>query len=301
MTQITLDARAKINLALDVVGKRPDGYHDLVMVMQQLELCDRVMISSDCKMDDITVGCSNGLVPCDQSNIAYRAARLIKDTYSIDRRVEIFIDKRIPVAAGLAGGSADAAAVIRGLNRIWNLGMDIGDMSAIGSKLGADVPFCIIGGTAFAEGIGDILTPIDAGTAMDILLVKPEIMVSTAWVYKNLDISSIKQRPNIDGMILAIKAGDRRRVAQNLCNVLETVTAAQYPVIEHIKEEMMNAGALGAVMTGSGPTVAGIFDGYDHCMSAAADFRKRFREVIVTKSVVSVNNPKDRSISINED
>jgi 4-diphosphocytidyl-2-C-methyl-D-erythritol kinase len=299
MAQITVDAGAKINLTLDVVGKRIDNYHDVVMVMQQLELCDRVTIASDRKMNGITVDCSNRLVPLGEGNIAYKAARLVMDTYNIDRGVKIYIDKRIPVAAGLAGGSTDAAAVISGLNRHWGLGMEMEDMLAIGAKLGADVPFCIMGGTAVAEGIGDILTPIKAGAAMDILLVKPDIMVSTEWVYKNLDIKSIKKRPDTDGMILAIKAGDRRQVAQNLVNVLETVTATRYTVITTIKEEMMKAGALGAVMSGSGPTVAGIFAGYDDCVRAAAGFSKRFSEVIVTKSIISTNNPEDGCISIN--
>jgi len=291
MRNIVLEAGAKVNLTLDVINKREDGYHNVIMVMQQIELCDYVHLTSCMDENNIKIECSHSDVPTGEENIVYRAAELIKNTFGINKGIIIKIDKNIPVAAGLAGGSTDGAAVITGLNKLWNLNMDTGRMMALGTKLGADVPFCIMGGTALAEGTGEILTPVRASTELDLLLVKPDIMVSTAWAYGNLNPEAINIKPDSDKIIKALKKGDKYKVAAELSNVFETVTAQQYPEIKHIKKTMLDTGALGAVMTGTGPAVVGIYKNRGEAEAAAQDFRSKYAEVIVTRTVMSGTIP----------
>jgi len=285
MDKITLKARAKINLTLDVKRRLESGYHQVDMIMQQLELNDEIEITTVNENGGIKVRTDHSLVPGDRNNLAYKAARLIKDTYNISRQANIRINKNIPVAAGLGGGSADAAAVILGLNRIWKLGLDISSMMRLGIKLGADVPFCILGGTALAGGTGEVLTPVSSAPSMDILLVKPDFMVSTASVYSSLDVASISERPSNAGMIGALEAGDKEGIASRMYNVLEEVTVKRHPEIDIIKKAIIERGALGAVMSGSGPTVAGVFENGERAHRAAKDFSKEYKEVIVTKTV----------------
>jgi 4-diphosphocytidyl-2-C-methyl-D-erythritol kinase len=263
MTETTLQARAKVNLTLDVIERLKDGYHRVEMVLHRLDLADRVRITVGGGKGLIRVESDSPLVPEGRVNIAYRAAQLIRDKY----------------------GSADAAAVIEGLSMLLGLDLDTAGMMRLGTLLGADVPFCFMTGPALAQGKGEVLTPIPSGVVLDLLLVKPDFPVSTAWAYNNLKLSSITKRPDNAGMVSALAKGDKERIASGMVNVLEGVTALRFPEILRIKDKMMERGALGAVMSGSGPTVVGLFRDNKSALSAAEYFGKSYREVITTKTV----------------
>lgn len=273
MEQITRKAYAKINLGLDVVRRRPDGYHEVKMIMQTVRIYDTLTFKKKEQREDVpqimikleqgdTTGTASlkEELPCDESNLIYKAAALIMKTYDIREGVEITLLKRIPIAAGMAGGSTDAAAVFHGLNELFALSMDLEAMKELGVLIGADVPYCIMGGTALSEGIGEILTPLPAPPAAYLLIAKPDIHVSTKFVYENLHADRLQFHPDIDGMAKALKAGSLTGITQRMENVLETVTIREYPVIRQIKEEMKKNGALNALMSGSGPTVFGIYE-----------------------------------------
>jgi 4-diphosphocytidyl-2-C-methyl-D-erythritol kinase len=257
MNSVKLIARGKINLSLDVLAKRPDNYHELKMIMQTIDICDTVTLEST--KGGIEVSCNNRWVPCGPGNIAYKAAELLKSKYAINSGVRITIDKRIPVAAGLAGGSSDAAAVIKGMNLLFSLGLGDVELMDTGKVIGADVPYCIKGGTMLAEGIGEILTSLKPLGRVDIVLIKPKIGLSTAWVYKNLNISEIADRPDTGMLIQAISNSNVSTLAKNMKNVLETVSIRKHEIIKKAKERLLELGALGSMMSGSGPTVFGIF------------------------------------------
>ena len=259
MDRIHLKARAKINLGLDVVGKRPDGYHEVRMVMQMLQLHDQVWIER-VKEPGIRIETNLSFLPTDDRNIAYRAADLLMTKYGIREGVKIRIDKHIPVAAGMAGGSTNCAAVLIGMNRLFGLRLSEEELMALGVRLGADVPYCILGRTALSEGIGEILTPVPGLPECSVLVAKPPFSVSTKYVYSNLKLDNISRHPDIDGMLEALAAQDLYGVTDRLANVLETVTIPEHPEIEKIKQLMLEGGARGALMSGSGPTVFGIFD-----------------------------------------
>ncbi len=252
-----LQAPAKINLTLDVTGKREDGYHDVRMIMETVSLYDTINIK---KSDKISLKCNLSYVPTDEKNIAFKAALLFFEKTGIKGGADIDIFKRIPVAAGMAGGSTDGAAVLKGLNKIYNSPLNRDELYEIASKLGADVPYCIDGRPALAEGIGDILTPLGDMPKTYVLLIKPGISLSTKWVYSQLDASKINVRPNTDGAILDLKAGDIYSLSKKMYNVLEEVSAEKYSVIKEIKNKILHLGALGSIMSGSGPTVFGLFD-----------------------------------------
>jgi 4-diphosphocytidyl-2-C-methyl-D-erythritol kinase len=259
MDSICIKARAKINLSLDVLGKREDGYHDVRMIMQSISLHDKVFLET---LDErcIKVSCDKRWVPSNSDNIAYKAAAVLMDKYNISKGLSIKIVKKIPVAAGLAGGSADAAAVLRGMNELFSLNLKNDELMQLGKSVGADIPFCIKGGTMLAEGIGEVLTDIKPLKNVNIVLVKPRISVSTAWVYKNLDIGKITSRPDTDFLISLIEKNDIQNLAKNMVNVLEAVTINKHGVINEIKDKLVRLGALGSMMSGSGPTVFGIFE-----------------------------------------
>lgn len=266
MDKLYIKARGKINLSLDVVGKRPDGYHDLKMIMQTVELHDEICIS---KADSgISIICEHSLVPEDESNLAYKAAKALCEYTGQNLGVQITISKNIPVAAGMAGGSSDAAAVLKGMNQLFSLGLDMNVLKNIGNKLGADVPYCLWGGTMLAEGTGNILTPLTEFSNVNLVLIKPKIEVSTAWVFKNYNNANVKRRPDTDLLINALGHGNLRAVGENMANVLESVTVKAYPVIEEIKNDLLSYGAIGSVMSGSGPTVFGIFDDFNNAQKA---------------------------------
>ena len=257
MDEISLKALAKINLGLDVLGKREDGYHEVRMVMQTIHLYDRVEIKKT-RSPHIHVETNLYYLPVNEDNLVYRAAKLMKDEFQIKEGVRIVLQKFIPVAAGLAGGSSDAAAVLVGMNRIFNLGLKQNKLMELGLKIGADVPFCIMRGTALAEGIGEKLTALPPMPKCPVLIAKPAISVSTKAVYEGLKLYDGMEHPDIDGVMEGIQQKDLKGVASHMGNILETVTIPMYPVIEDIKKLMLENGALNAMMSGS-PTVFGLF------------------------------------------
>ena len=273
---------AKINLTLDVTGKRDDGYHEVEMIMQTLSLFDLVI--ADKTRGGIHLSTNLHYLPSNEKNIAYKAARLFFDETGIRGGVKLRIHKNIPVSAGLAGGSGNAAAVLVLLNMLYNAGLSENELCSLGAKLGADVPYCITGGTQLSSGIGEVLSPLPPMPKLNILLVKPFINVSTAEVYKEIDSAVITRRPDTAAMTAAIERGDTCAVAGNLCNVMEYVTERQYPVISYIKSKMKADGALGALMSGSGPSVFGIFEDYETAFRSAAGFLRSFRDVFVVKT-----------------
>lgn len=258
MNRIEMKAPGKINLSLDVLHRRPDGYHEVKMIMQTVGLYDLVVLERIPAGIEIECGCP--WVPNDEGNIAYKAAQLLLNSYSIDTGIRIKIKKMIPVAAGMAGGSTDAAAVMKGMNQLFNLGLGMNELMKLGKNIGADVPFCMKGGTMLAEGIGEVLTELPSFSGVDIVLVKPKIGVSTAWVYKNLDIARIKERPDTQLLMEALEHKDKKLVSHNMKNVLEMVTIQKYDIIEEIKNRLIKLRALGSMMSGSGPTVFGVFE-----------------------------------------
>ena len=258
MDKLELKALAKINLGLDVLGRRENGYHDVRMVMQTIYLYDDVILEKT-KEPGIHLETNLPYLPVDENNIAYKAARILMDEFDIQTGMNIRLRKFIPVSAGMAGGSTDAAAVLFGMNRMFDLQLSEQQLKDRGVKLGADVPYCIMRGTVLAEGIGEILTPLSPMPKCYVLIAKPGISVSTKTVYEKFDALTEVPHPDIDGLIQGLDGGDLRRVAASMGNVLEGVTIGEYPVIEEIKNVMKQEGALNAMMSGSGPTVFGIF------------------------------------------
>ena len=258
MDNISLKALAKINLGLDVTGKREDGYHDVRMIMQSIHLYDRVEIKKT-RSPKIRVEVNLYYLPVDENNLVYKAAAIMKERYGIKEGVRITLQKFIPVAAGLGGGSSDAAAVLVGMNRMFKLGLKQEELMKVGAQIGADVPFCVMRGTALAEGIGEKLTALPPMPKCPVLIAKPGVSVSTAEVYQNLKLYDGMKHPDIDGMIEAIQSKDLNGIAAKMENILETVTIPRYPVIKEIKKIMLDNGSLNAMMSGSGPSVFGLF------------------------------------------
>ena len=260
MKEIKLKAKAKINLGLDVLRKREDGYHEVRMIMQTIPLYDKLTIRTAEDDAQIRVQTNLHFLPVGEDNLVYKAAKLLMDEFQIKQGLEIELVKYIPVAAGMAVGSSDAAATLVGVNKLFELGLSMEELMARGVKIGADVPFCVMRGTALAEGIGEKLTPLPPMPKCHILIAKPGIHVSTKFVYGNLRANELKEHPDIDGQIRALKCGDLSELARLMGNVLETVTIPEYPVIRRIKDTMKEYGALNAMMSGSGPTVFGLFE-----------------------------------------
>jgi 4-diphosphocytidyl-2-C-methyl-D-erythritol kinase len=256
VVKLLVKAPAKINLTLDVLHKRTDGYHEVEMIMTTIDLADRLELSL-LDEDRIQIISHNRFVPDDERNLAYQAAQLLKERYKIKKGVAIQIEKTIPVAAGLAGGSSDAAAVLRGLNKLWNLGLSLDELAELGSEIGSDVSFCVYGGTALAKGRGELITELPAPPTCWVILAKPSIGVSTADVYRRLDLSRISH-PNTKEMIKAIETNDYHKVCENMGNVLEDVTMKMHPEVALIKDQMKRFGADAVLMSGSGPTVFGL-------------------------------------------
>lgn len=269
MRRINLRAMAKINLSLDVVGTRPDGYHDLRMVMQSVRLCDLVTVCPT-RAPGVRMKTNLHYLPADQTNLAARAADLVMEEYGIRDGVFIDLEKRIPVAAGLAGGSSDAAAVLVAMNILFDLKLPEEKLRELGLRLGADVPFCLMRGTALAEGVGEVLTPLPPIPECRILIAKPDLHVSTKAVFTELQMNDSIMHPDTDAQVQAVREGDLGRICSLCGNVLETVTAVKYPVIGRIKETMMRGGALVSMMSGSGPSVFGIFEDQEQAEQAKA-------------------------------
>ncbi len=252
-----MKAHAKINLGLDVVGKLPNGYHEVRMVMQTVGIYDELTFSrTEC---GIMVTTDSEELPIEEDNLIYKAANLMKDKYDIREGIHIHLQKNIPIAAGMAGGSADAAPAMKGISRMFGLDTSLLELMELGASIGADVPYCVIGGTALAEGIGEKLTPLEPAPECFVLVAKPDINVSTRYVYERLNVAAIEKHPDIDGMVAAIGKGSLQGILDRMENVLESVTVQEYPVVDALKQRMKELGAVNSLMSGSGPTVFGIF------------------------------------------
>lgn len=259
-TLLTLSANAKINLTLDILGTREDGYHEVAMIMQEISLHDTLSMGKINQGISLTIAIEGqqGTLPADESNLCWKAAALVQKEYNLQEGVEIHLIKRIPMAAGLAGGSADAAAVLKGMNHLFRLGMTEARLCELGARLGSDIPFCIMGGTMLATGRGEVLTRLPRFPRLSVVLAKPPVGVSTAWAYKTYDAGYDGPHPDNEAMLEAIHGGDAHKAAGLLCNVLEGVTETEHPVIADYKRLMMEHGAMASMMSGSGPTVFGL-------------------------------------------
>ncbi len=259
MEKISLKALAKINLGLDVVKRRADGYHEVRMIMQTIHLHDRLEITK-AKEPGIRIAVNLDFLPTGEDNLIYKAVRMLMESYSIREGVDVKLEKRIPVAAGMAGGSTDAAAALYGMNELFHLGLKRSGLMELGVKIGADVPYCLMRGTALAEGIGEKLRSLPPMPKCPVLVAKPAASVSTKSVYENLKLDEQTVHPDIYAQIAAIREGNLKAAAEHMGNLLETVTIPRCPVIDEIKRCMMEHGALNAMMSGSGPAVFGLFE-----------------------------------------
>ncbi len=276
-------AAAKINLAIDVLSKRPDGFHEVVMIMQTVALYDTISLKPTAG-GEIEIMSDSKYIPTDQNNIVYKTAEYLKLKYNVKKGALIEIQKMIPIAAGLAGGSADAAATIKLLNKAWDLKLSKNEMLEAGKKIGSDVPFCIQGGTALAEGLGERLTSLKSLPECYILLAKPPVSISTKQVYAGIDFADIKEKPDIKEMIQGINEGNIVKISNKLCNVLENVTIKKCPIIEELKAKLIEFGAIGSMMSGSGPTVFGIFEDQVSAYNAYDHIKTMVNEIFVVKT-----------------
>ncbi len=285
MDSIRLKARAKINLSLDVLGKREDGYHDVRMVMQTIGIYDRLIITK-IPEDEIRIQSNLFYLPINENNLIYKAAKLLKDEFGFAGGVDVNLNKFIPVAAGMAGGSTDAASTLFGINKIYELGLSQNKLMELGVQIGADVPYCIMRGTALAEGIGEQLSRLKPVPHMWIVVAKPPINISTKLVYEQLDMNDIIYHPNVNKMIQAINKESIEEIAANMGNVLERVTIPLYPIIDSIKNDMLSHGAINAMMSGSGPTVFGIFPNERTALNCQAylKLKKEAKQVYITET-----------------
>ena len=280
---VTVEANAKINLTLDILGKRPDGFHEVAMVMQTIGLHDTLVMEKTER--DIELSINVPWLKADEKNLAWRAAELIRQEYGLEGGVRIELTKRIPIAAGLAGGSADAAAVLKGMNDLYGLQLDEEKLCELGARLGSDIPFCIMGGTMLATGRGEVLTRLSDMPETWVVLAKPRISVSTAWAYQNYDEQGADRHPDNEAIKQAIARGNRKAVAGLLCNVLESVTIKKYDVIAEYKQMMLDKGAMASMMSGSGPTVFGLAKNREQAESIADVLRQETNaDVFVTRT-----------------
>jgi len=282
LNRIKRYAYAKINLSLDVLKRRSDGYHEVEMIMQQVDLHD--ILTFEEMESGIEIICNDKRVPTDESNLIYKAYKIIKEKYSIDKGVRIYLEKNIPIAAGLAGGSSDAAQTLIGISKLWDLQINDIELMEMGVSIGADIPFCIFGGTGFARGIGEDISEITSFKNNIIVLAKPDIDVSTKQVYENLNFR-IVDHPDTDSLLKAIERKDIKFIADNMKNVLETVTIKKHPIIDNIKKQMIDCGAMGSMMSGSGPTVFGIFETKEQAEKCKNILKENIDEVYVTETI----------------
>ena len=278
-----IKAYGKVNISLDVVGKREDGYHLLSMIMQNIDLYDEIEVEKqEC---GIILECNKSYVPVDNRNLAYKAAEIFKERYDVVDGVKINIEKNIPVSAGLAGGSTDAAAVLKVMNKLFNVNATEEELMELGLKLGADIPYCIHGGTALCEGIGEIITPIKPFRDKIVVLVKPAFGVSTKEVYKNFNLEKVKQHPKTAEIINAIENDDLNFVASNMKNLLENVTLRKHKILIKIKDDMIACGAINSMMSGSGPTVFAFFDDMLKAQRCFEKMKKKYSDVFITRTI----------------
>ncbi len=276
MDSMKLKAYGKINLGLDVVRRREDGYHEVKMIMQTVNIYDRIFIKKN-DSGEIKIKTNLFYLPNNSDNIMYKAAKLLFDEFGITKGLDINLQKNIPVSAGMAGGSTDAAAVMFGINVMFRLGLSIEELMERAVKIGADVPYCLLRGTALSEGIGEKLTRLSPPPNCFIVIAKPGFGVSTKHVYQNLNLDGLERHPDIDGLMEAIKNKDLKKMSEKMENVLETVTAKEHPEIDRLKELMIECGACVSLMSGSGPTVFGLFEKKEDANKA--------KEIIVSKKL----------------
>lgn len=284
MKSVVYKAHPKINLTLDVINKRADGYHNLKMIMQSLEFYDEIEIVK--KGTGISIHTNLKYLPCDRRNIAYKAAEIFCSKYGITDGIAINLEKRIPVCAGLAGGSTDAAAVLKGLNKLYQIGATLEELSELGIRLGADVPYCLYGKLALCEGIGEIITPLNKIDSVYVCLSKPDFSVSTAEIFKCINVRNIINHPDTNGMIDSINNNDIKGITLRMYNVLEEITARKHKVIKKIESRMLDIGASGTIMSGSGPTVFGVFSSEQKAHECAEAVKEFGKFSIVTKTIV---------------
>ena len=290
MDKIVTKAYAKINLGLDVLRRREDGYHEVKMVMQTVDLYDVLLVSKK-EEDTITISTQREEIPVNEDNLIYKAIKLMKDQYGFEGGVHVELVKNIPIAAGMAGGSTDAAAAMRAVNELFELNRPVEELEKYAVKIGADVPYCIQGGTVLSEGIGEVLTKLPNAPQCILLIAKPDIMVSTKYVYENLNLPELKKHPDIDLMVEAIREGDAEKMLEPMDNVLATVTEEKYEIIKEIKQTMKRNGAIKAMMSGSGPTVFGIFETMVQAATAFDAIKEKdlAREIFISKFI----NPQE--------
>ncbi|MBQ1415704.1 MAG: 4-(cytidine 5'-diphospho)-2-C-methyl-D-erythritol kinase [Selenomonas sp.] len=280
---VTVEANAKINLTLDILGKRPDGYHEVAMVMQTVGLHDTLTLEK--REQGISLNINVPWLKADEKNLAWRAAALVQEEFGLTGGVHIELIKRIPVAAGLAGGSADAAAVLKGMSELYGLNLSDNKLCELGAKLGSDIPFCLLGGTMLATGRGEVLKRLPDMPETWVVLVKPRISVSTAWAYQNYDEQGAERHPDNEAIQKEIARGNRKGVAKLLCNVLESVTINKYDVIERYKQMMLAKGAMASMMSGSGPTVFALAKNREQAEEIAGFMRQeKNADVFVTRT-----------------
>lgn len=273
MKKILIEAMGKVNLGLDVLRRREDGYHEVRMVMQTVDLCDDLLFERT-KKPGIEIETDREGIPVDGRNLVYKAADLLMKRFAVTDGLRVKLRKRIPIAAGMAGGSTDAAAAFVAVNELFELGLGKRELMELAVQVGADVPYCILGGTALAEGIGERLTGLPDAPECTLLIARPDIAVSTKFVYENLHLDTLERHPDIDGMLKAVYEQDLDAMAARLGNVLESVTVREYPVIEKLKHWMKENGAVNALMSGSGPTVFGIYREKREAQKACALLRE---------------------------
>ena len=281
---MNIKAYAKINIALDVIGKREDGYHLLKMIMQTIDLYDLIDVK-EIEEDKIIISCNKSFIPTDERNLAYKAAKLFKEKYNISKGVKINIVKNIPMSAGLAGGSTDAAGVLKLMNKVFNINDNDKNLMDLSLKIGADVPYCIKGGTALCEGIGELITPLKDFKNKVLVLVKPSFGVSTKEVYGKLDITKIFKHVNVDEIINGIEEDSLQSVCSNMKNILENVTLRINPSIKLIKNDMWKQGSLGVMMSGSGPTVFAFFEDMVKAQKCYDAMKRQYRDVFITRTI----------------
>lgn len=278
-----IKAYAKINISLDILGKRKDGYHLVKMIMQSVDIFDEITVEE--RVEGIELNCNKSFIPTDERNIAYKAAKLFLKEYAIKKGVFININKNIPIAAGMAGGSTDAAAVLKAMRELFKASVSDGELMRIGLMIGADVPFCIKGGTALCEGIGEKFTELKSFRNKILVVVKPNFGVSTKEVYSDLKLDLVFKHVETEKIIEAMEKDNLNMVCDNMKNILENVTLPKFNVLKQIKKRLVNLGACGAMMSGSGPTIFGFFDDMDKAKIAFEEFKEKYNDVFLTKTI----------------
>lgn len=282
MNRVILKAKAKVNLSLDVVGIRDDGYHEMKMINHLIELND--LLTFESCATGISLTSNEDTIPLDERNLVIKAALKLQHQFDVKQGAKIHLEKRIPTQAGLAGGSSDAAAALKGLNTLWQLGLTQSELLAIGVTIGADVPYCLVGGTALVEGIGERITPLKDVRKMTVLVVKPNINIATPWAFKKLDEAIIEKHPDIPAIIELLHDNAYDKLKMKLGNVFETVAFAEYPEINTVKNGMMEQGALAAIMTGSGSTVIGYYQNHELAAKSWEFFKEKYTTCFLSKT-----------------